>query len=143
MKLNTDEKLALVLIVLGAGSRLLHLPPNIAAVTGVTGMWRCTLPDGTPLRAAGLGPAAPGGACVLCVRPESIAIAAPDHADPTRNVLDAVVEDVVFQGGVSHVRVRAPGGLFACEERGGDAGRAPGERVRIAWAPADGILVPE
>lgn len=36
MKLSNDEKLALVLIVLGAVSRLLHLPPNIAAVTGVT-----------------------------------------------------------------------------------------------------------
>jgi hypothetical protein len=36
MKLTADETLALVLIVLGALSRLLHLPPNIAAVTGVT-----------------------------------------------------------------------------------------------------------
>jgi len=36
MRLSNDEKLALVLIVLGAASRLLHLPPNIAAVTGVT-----------------------------------------------------------------------------------------------------------
>ena len=36
MRLSNDEKLALVLIVAGAGSRLLHLPPNIAAVTGVT-----------------------------------------------------------------------------------------------------------
>jgi hypothetical protein len=36
MTLSNDEKLALGLIVLGAASRLLHLPPNIAAVTGVT-----------------------------------------------------------------------------------------------------------
>ncbi|HZY67492.1 MAG TPA: DUF6580 family putative transport protein [Devosia sp.] len=36
MRLDTDEKLALALVVIGAGSRLLHLPPNIAAVTGVT-----------------------------------------------------------------------------------------------------------
>lgn len=36
MTLTNDEKLALGLIVLGAVSRLLHLPPNIAAVTGVT-----------------------------------------------------------------------------------------------------------
>ena len=36
MTLSNDEKLALVLIVAGAASRLLHLPPNIAAVTGVT-----------------------------------------------------------------------------------------------------------
>ena len=36
MTLTNDEKLALGLIVLGAASRLLHLPPNIAAVTGVT-----------------------------------------------------------------------------------------------------------
>ena len=33
--LNSD-RLAIVLVVLGAASRLLHLPPNIAAVTGVT-----------------------------------------------------------------------------------------------------------
>ena len=31
-----SERLAIVLVLLGAGSRLLHLPPNIAAVTGVT-----------------------------------------------------------------------------------------------------------
>src|SRR5687767_2398372 len=31
-----SERLAIVLVLVGAGSRLLHLPPNIAAVTGVT-----------------------------------------------------------------------------------------------------------
>jgi hypothetical protein len=31
-----SEKLAILLVLVGAGSRLLHLPPNIAAVTGVT-----------------------------------------------------------------------------------------------------------
>ncbi|MEQ1768850.1 MAG: DUF6580 family putative transport protein [Devosia sp.] len=31
-----SERLAILLVVIGAGSRLLHLPPNIAAVTGVT-----------------------------------------------------------------------------------------------------------
>lgn len=30
------ERLAIVLVLVGAASRLLHLPPNIAAVTGVT-----------------------------------------------------------------------------------------------------------
>ena len=39
MKLSNDETLALVLIVLGAVSRLLHLPPNIAAVTGQPTEW--------------------------------------------------------------------------------------------------------
>jgi hypothetical protein len=36
MVLRGEERLALALIVLGALSRLAHLPPNIAAVTGVT-----------------------------------------------------------------------------------------------------------
>lgn len=36
MTLSNEEKLALGLVVAGALSRLLHLPPNIAAVTGVT-----------------------------------------------------------------------------------------------------------
>ncbi|MBI4920986.1 MAG: hypothetical protein HY834_04505 [Devosia nanyangense] len=31
-----SERLAIVLVLIGAASRLLHLPPNIAAVTGVT-----------------------------------------------------------------------------------------------------------
>ena len=31
-----SERLAIVLVLIGALSRLLHLPPNIAAVTGVT-----------------------------------------------------------------------------------------------------------
>lgn len=34
--MRNSEWLAIVLVVLGAASRLLHLPPNIAAVTGVT-----------------------------------------------------------------------------------------------------------
>ena len=32
----TSERFAILLVLIGAGSRLLHLPPNIAAVTGVT-----------------------------------------------------------------------------------------------------------
>lgn len=31
-----SERLAIFLVLAGAGSRLLHLPPNVAAVTGVT-----------------------------------------------------------------------------------------------------------
>jgi hypothetical protein len=31
-----SERLAILLVLIGAASRLLHLPPNIAAVTGVT-----------------------------------------------------------------------------------------------------------
>jgi hypothetical protein len=34
--MRDSEWLAIVLVIAGAGSRLLHLPPNIAAVTGVT-----------------------------------------------------------------------------------------------------------
>ncbi|MGE0714717.1 MAG: ABC transporter ATP-binding protein [Alphaproteobacteria bacterium] len=104
-------------------------------------IWRCRLADGTELRAA--APATAGDARFLCVRPESIALVPADHADPACNVLDAVVEDVVFQGGASHVRLRAGDTLFACEERGPGGGRTPGERVRIAWAPADGVLLGE
>ncbi len=59
MKLSADEKLALVLIVLGAASRLLHLPPNIAAVTGVT------LLAGFALRNVWLALAVPIGAMAL------------------------------------------------------------------------------
>jgi hypothetical protein len=59
MTLTNDEKLALGLIVLGAGSRLLHLPPNVAAVTGVT------LLAGYVLRNIWLALLVPIGAMVL------------------------------------------------------------------------------
>ncbi len=59
MKLSNDETLALILIVLGAVSRLLHLPPNIAAVTGVT------LLAGYALRNVWLALAVPIAAMVL------------------------------------------------------------------------------
>lgn len=59
MKLTSEETLALVLIVLGAVSRLLHLPPNIAAVTGVT------LLAGFALRNIWLALAVPIAAMVL------------------------------------------------------------------------------
>lgn len=36
MNMLNSEKLAILLVLIGAGSRLLHLPPNTAAVTGVT-----------------------------------------------------------------------------------------------------------
>ena len=38
-----SEKLAIVLVLAGAGSRLLRLPPNIAAVTGVTIFAGCAI----------------------------------------------------------------------------------------------------
>jgi hypothetical protein len=34
--MRNSERLAIILVLLGAASRLLHLPPDIAAVTGVT-----------------------------------------------------------------------------------------------------------
>lgn len=34
--MHNAERLAIVLVLIGAASRLIHLPPNIAAVTGVT-----------------------------------------------------------------------------------------------------------
>ena len=38
-----SERLAILLVLVGAGSRLLHLPPNIAAVTGGVSLARRTL----------------------------------------------------------------------------------------------------
>lgn len=34
--MTNSDRLAIGLVLVGAGSRLLHLPPNVAAVTGVT-----------------------------------------------------------------------------------------------------------
>jgi hypothetical protein len=57
--MTNDEKLALVLVAAGAVSRLLHLPPNIAAVTGVT------ILAGFALRNIWLALAVPLGAMLL------------------------------------------------------------------------------
>ncbi len=57
--MSNDEKLVLVLVAAGALSRLLHLPPNIAAVTGVT------ILAGFALRNIWLALAVPIGAMLL------------------------------------------------------------------------------
>jgi len=115
----------------------------------------CRLAGGATVRAIGPDRLGPGEAAHLSVRPEKIAIQ--DGAAPAggaakaaggagvETMLDGTIDDVVFHGNRSMVRVRLTGGaVFACEEQhaeGETVLRPTGASVRVRWKAEDALLV--
>ena len=96
---------------------------------------------GAVLRTA--DPLPPEGAAVtLAVRPEKMDILsgpAPEGA----NVVSATVRDVVYAGATSAVLLEGSGGLAmtVLNQNRNDTGPRPGEAVRLAWSPAQTVLL--
>ena len=87
-------------------------------------------PDGTP--------------ATLAVRPEKLLLLAPGGTDPTGfNGIDAVLRVVVYAGATSTILLTTRDGTEAkafCHS--GDApAAAPGAALRLAWSPADTIVL--
>ena len=88
----------------------------------------------------------PGRAGAVVVRPERIhvltrgQVAAPDH-----NVLEATVTEVVYLGAARKVVLEFPwGGRGLVREAMRVASSADrGDRVRVAWAPEESVVVPD
>jgi len=55
--------------------------------------------------------AANGTDSILAVRPEHLSIAASAEAPPSGNAIRAALDDVVYQGGVTRLKLRTSGGV--------------------------------
>ena len=92
--------------------------------------------DGLPLLASGTGVA-------LSIRPERIVVDDSLPPDSGSNVLDAVVEDVVFHGATVRYRLRLPNGRDLIADRPNDAVAAfkVGDRVQAGWHSANAVML--
>ena len=92
-----------------------------------------------------------GSPVTVALRPEAItveplAVDSGDDAEARPNSVDAVVEQIVYHGFVSHLYLRLPNGepLIAYQQNQGAAASlslAPGMRVRARWDEARNHLV--
>ncbi|MGG5820121.1 ABC transporter ATP-binding protein [Falsiroseomonas sp. HW251] len=109
---------------------------GVAAV--LDGHAKLRLSDGTEVRAA-LGEALPAGSQgVLMVRPERVALTAPDVAGALR----ATLAEVLFQGDHFRLRLALAGGeeIIARRPVGGEPLPEPGSTVGVAWAPDEALV---
>jgi putative spermidine/putrescine transport system ATP-binding protein len=99
---------------------------------------RLHLADGTEVRARLGGSVAPGAYGVLMVRPERIALAAPD----TEGVLRATLAEVLFQGDHFRLRLVLADGTEVIARRpvGGEALPEAGSAVGVTWWPDDALV---
>ena len=137
----------------GPPAQLYFEPANrfVADFVGESNILSCTATDteslvtgfGTHLRARGRSPRA-GEPVEVLVRPECIRIVgaceAPANGD---NLAEAVVEDLAFVGGRTRIgcRVGEHRLLVTRASIRDDATVAPGARLRLAWSPADTVVL--
>ena len=88
---------------------------------------------------------ASGAAAALVIRPERTRIVDPGSAHPPdSNVVDAIVDDVLYLGSDRKIALRLPDGRRAAvREPLGGTGRAwdRGDQVRLVWSIDDGVVV--
>lgn len=90
------------------------------------------LPDGTRLRGLNVNGAAAGDAVQCCVRPERIEVLEHDSPSPDGNVIDAVLDDVIYFGDHLRLRCRRPGGTEVTAKRPlSQRPHAPGDTLRL------------
>jgi putative spermidine/putrescine transport system ATP-binding protein len=92
--------------------------------------------DGLMVHAIGIGRLAPGDRAVLSVRPEQVVLR--PEGDGLTNVFAARVEEMIYHGDHTRVRLRLPSGLelFAKDHRHASA-VSPGQTVPVGWSPAN------
>ncbi len=137
---------------IGPPEQLYHAPASgfVAGFVGDANRWRgrvAAVADGRArvriadgeIVAAARGPDVTEGAEVdVFVRPEAIALSAPEGG----NRLSGVVDSLLFNGAASRVLVRAPSGALieiGHVPRDGAPSVAPGDAVDVGWAHADGL----
>ncbi|TKK84958.1 ABC transporter ATP-binding protein [Herbidospora galbida] len=93
--------------------------------------------------AEGLGPlpskaTTADGSAALAIRPERVRL-----TEPTPGMVQGVVVDVSFYGGVSHIAVEVTGlGRKVLAATQGSARITPGTVVGVTWRPEDAVLIP-
>jgi putative spermidine/putrescine transport system ATP-binding protein len=127
----------------------------VAEFLGDSNVLRGTLaPDGRTLRGEryelavgdGRSRVRPGGVGAVVVRPERIHVLTEGQSPAARqNVLEATVAEVVYLGAARKVALEFPwGGRGLVRESIQAASSAErGDRVRVAWAPEESVLVPD
>jgi putative spermidine/putrescine transport system ATP-binding protein len=87
-----------------------------------------------------------GVRCVVCIRPERIALAAAEAAEMGEAAIDAVVQEAVYLGDHLRLRLALAGGsatlLVKRPSVAGMAGLAPGEAVAVAWQSSHALAFP-
>lgn len=88
---------------------------------------------------------APGSGAALMIRPEKLAVTR-QRPPQDGNILEGVVRDIAYLGNLSLYRVDVGAGkpvqaALANLSHGSAAGIGPGDRVFLAWHPADAVLL--
>jgi putative spermidine/putrescine transport system ATP-binding protein len=86
-----------------------------------------------------------GAACVLCLRPERIAVAPTSASEMGEDAVDAVVLEALHLGETVRLRLLLGAGEALLVKRpaaAGLRGLRPGEGVAIAWQPAHATIFP-
>jgi putative spermidine/putrescine transport system ATP-binding protein len=88
------------------------------------------------VHALGIGKLAPGDRVTLSVRPEQVVLR--PQGEGMANVFAARVEELIYHGDHTRVRLRMPSGaeLFAKDHRHA-AAVGPGQTVPIGWSPSN------
>jgi putative spermidine/putrescine transport system ATP-binding protein len=120
------------------------LPGTIARLED-DGTARVTLACGPAIEATAPRGLFPRDRCLVCLRPEQIAVALTRAEDMGEGALDATVLEVLNLGDAVRLRlllgagealvVRRPAGVAI-------AGLSPGEPVAVAWQPHHGLILP-
>ena len=84
-----------------------------------------------------------GGACDLCIRPESVDLL-PETAEPGPNRTIGRVSDVTLLGAVRQIMVDLPAGrqVLVLQPNRTQTGCVPGQTVMVGFAPDACVLVP-
>jgi putative spermidine/putrescine transport system ATP-binding protein len=92
--------------------------------------------DGLMVHALGVGKLAPSDRVTLSVRPEQVVLR--PEGEGNTNVFAARVEEMIYHGDHTRVRLRMPSGLelFAKDHRHA-AAVSPGQTVPVGWSPAN------
>lgn len=147
------------LVEAGSPQSLYEAPASArtAALLGPVNALPCTLytiEDDTAFVRLACGPVvearlaealAPGAACVLCIRPERIAIAAAAAADMGGDALDAALIEARFAGATTRLRALIGSGAELIIDRptaAGLRGLKPGEPAAVAWQPHHATVYP-
>jgi putative spermidine/putrescine transport system ATP-binding protein len=98
---------------------------------------------GAVLQAAGPEGLAPGAPVRLLLRPEAVAVGAPDDAAGAgENRIAARIAAAVYQGAAIQLTLETEGGGRLIADVNGRRAVAPGQAVALRFAPADAWLLP-
>ena len=113
------------------------LPGTLEAIAGGRALVR--LPTGELIDATPVNVATKGQPTLVSIRPERVEYK-PEMLPPDAHTLDAEVLEFIYMGDLFRTRLRVAGSddfIIKSRNTQGQRMLAPGERIRVGWAPAD------